>query len=128
MALSEAEELELLELEEAEYQASKQRSAPKKAKGTALDTAADAAVGAIDGLTLGFADEIEGAAKAAYDQVTGSDKSFKESYQEHRDQDRRDSEARRERSPIAYGAGQVAGNIATGVGASALTGGAAAVS
>jgi len=88
MALTDAEELELLKLQEEEYQASRTAgSSPQKKEGTFADlqkqmrmqnTMADQAT------SFGFLDEVESAAGGAWDALT-SDESFSDSYTRRHD-------------------------------------------
>lgn len=65
MALSEAEELELLELEEAEYQAKKSQLAPPRADTKKPSITSSVGRGSVQGFSGGFQDEISGALDAA---------------------------------------------------------------
>lgn len=110
MALSEAEELELLELEEAEYQASKAASKNNTPEVPSVSKMESGIRGGAQGLSFGFADEITGALESLL-----SDKT----YQQARDESRAAYEAASQANPITYGTGQVAGAIAPAL----LTGG-----
>jgi len=100
-----------------------QPQAPQPEEGDgALRTAQDFGLGAAQGLTLGAADELTGAAKAAYDVAT-TDKSLsdlKDLYQEYQRIEQARYKQAQERSPWAYGGGQLAGAIVPGVGAAGV--------
>ena len=66
----------------------------------AKEFAQDIGPSLVHGASLGFSDEIEGVIKSAVGDKT---------YEEYRDLDRADTEARRERSPVASGIGEVVG-------------------
>lgn len=97
-----------------------QPQAPQPEEGDgALRTAQDFGLGAAQGLTLGAADELTGAAKAAYDVAT-TDKSLsdlKELYRQYQDIEQKRYKEAQERSPWAYGGGQLTGALVPGVGA-----------
>jgi hypothetical protein len=83
------------------------------------------AMGVIQGGTMGFADEIEGALKALGEKgekiIKHEDtKDLKELYKQYRDQARQKYKQAQEQQPASY----FAGNVAGGVGTAALTGGA----
>lgn len=144
--LSHKEELELLELEEAEYQAKKAKAvAPVVDKPSPIATStsatpASAAVeGAGDTLTLGYAPQIKGGISRAVEAVTGipgqkvlatidspisdvvSGKAYEnlpeaQSYVELRDLANKRSNALKEEYPKSYLGGQIAGAFVPGVG------------
>lgn len=94
MALTESEELELLELENENAKAAGTAEPSGKLKSLAL--------GGAQGLSLGFADEIEGLLRAAGD----------ETYKEGRDAARDRYHEAKTANPKTYMAGQVTGAIA----------------
>lgn len=150
MALTPEEELELLELEEEEYQAKKNKSQkvePKKDV-SMLDSAAR---GYSQGATLGFADELGGVIGAGIDKVAGlfgdsptevnkklAEQGFKgdigptdfgSAYKQSRNEQRIDDAKAQEANPWTYGLSNVAGSMAlpglsAAKGASALKAGA----
>lgn len=75
-----------------------------------------AARGGIQGLTLGFGDEIYGAAKGAYDKVLGSG-DFSGTYAKERDAVRAANTRAQQANPGTYLAGELAGGIALPMGA-----------
>lgn len=86
----------------------------------ALQTAGDAVRGVAQGATLGFADELTGAGEAAYDKakglVTGEETpSFHDLYRKHQLESQTAYEDAKKRSPYAYGAGNIAGMVGTGL-------------
>jgi hypothetical protein len=119
MSLSEDEELELLELEEAEYQQSL-ASKPEEPmiSDSTIQTAKDFGRGALQGGTLGFSDEIAGAFEAPLGAAKSIANKFggefdDSEYRAARDDSRMlDAEAS-ERSPGAFTSGQVAGGVAS---------------
>lgn len=87
--------------------------------------------GAAQGATFGFADELEGGGRAAWDDVktifSGElPDSALSSYKKHRDSSRADYKKAKEANPFAYGAGELGGGIATalvpGIGAAGSIG------
>lgn len=88
-----------------------------------LATAGDFGATAIDGLTQGYSDEIEGGLKAGWAKLTGDKRPIGELYRNYRDEDRADTAARHQRSPKAAAAGEIAGNIAGATALAAATGG-----
>lgn len=73
-------------------------------------TAGDTWTRFIDGVTLGWADEIEAKAKSKWDKyIEGSNRPEEELYREYRDKDRVDSAARAARSPVAGTLANIAG-------------------
>jgi len=79
--------------------------------------------GAVQGATLGFSDELTGLGTAAAGTLTGQPGSFLERYRAARDENRAGLAKAKEEHPWAYGAGEVAGGLAT---TPLLPGGAAA--
>lgn len=83
--------------------------------------------GAIQGATLGFSDELEGVARRAKDVLLGR---TGKTYSEYRNESRALDAGTREAHPVAYGAGEVGGGMATmlipGLGAVGATKGAGA--
>lgn len=73
-----------------------------------------AGLGAVQGASLGFADEAEGAAKALYN-LPGNKKSLPELYKEYRDIARNRYDAAQNENPKSYMAGNLTGGIATAV-------------
>lgn len=73
---------------------------------------ASAGLGAVQGGTLGFADELEGGAKALVNSP-GNKKSLKDLYQQYRDIARQRYEQAQHDNPLSFGGGQVAGGLAT---------------
>lgn len=67
--------------------------------------------GALQGVTLGFGDEIYGAAKGAYDKVLGSG-DFSGTYATERDAVRAANDKARDANPATYFAGELAGGVA----------------
>ena len=77
--------------------------------------------GAVQGATFGFADEIQGGALGAIEAFkSGGALSFKEAYEQQRDQARERYKLAQQENPMSYLGGQVVG----GIGGSALTPGA----
>lgn len=72
-----------------------------------------AARGAIQGVTLGFSDEIEGAIKAGVAKMEGDERDYSEIYTDKRDQARKENAISREISPFAFGGAEFAGAIPT---------------
>lgn len=114
--LTEAEELELLELEEQEALAQAALEPPQE--DSTLQTAADFGRGIVAGGSLGFADELVGVASAIPAVMDGKE-AFLKKYREEQKASEAAFEAARERSPVANLAGELAGGIGTGF----LTGG-----
>lgn len=69
--------------------------------------------GAAQGGTLGFADEISGAAEALWEKAKGDPRAFGEMYKQYRDESRANFEAAKKANPNTYLAGEVGGGIAT---------------
>lgn len=71
--------------------------------------------GAIQGASLGFADEITGAASAAFKTITGPKKltDIVDTYKEERDASRQAYKAAEEQNPASYIGGEVAGTVGT---------------
>jgi len=67
--------------------------------------------GLLQGLTFGFADEIEGAAKGAYDALT-SDKSYSDAYAERVKAARDRVDAAKADAPFSFYAGEIGGGVA----------------
>lgn len=69
--------------------------------------------GAAQGATLGFGDEITGAAETAGKTLFGNEKlrDFPANYAQHRDEARNANAVARTSNPFTYGAGEVAGSI-----------------
>lgn len=78
--------------------------------------------GGVQGATLGFGDEIQGAGEAAYQKLVGDDggNSFSDLYGQDVDSARQANAAAQAAHPYLYGAGNVAGGLATGVATSGL--------
>lgn len=109
MGLSEAEELELLELENENALAVNGRSSSLPS----IPRSKSAALGAGQGITLGFADEGAGAiAGAGRDIMSGKFPTFK-SYRESRDSFRKGFKEAELANPKSYLAGEFAGGAAT---------------
>lgn len=72
-----------------------------------------AARGALQGASLGFADEGIGAGQALFDKATGSDKALIDLYAKYRDQSRANNVKAQQEHPAAYGAGNLVGGLAT---------------
>ncbi len=140
MALSDSEELELLELEEAEYQSSKNKPTSLKdaipASQAAGPSKLESAVrGVGQGASAGFWDELAGAGEAIgqsvglkglgtdlkdYDQfglttplALDPDRSFGDVYREARDKWRGEDKAAKKENPMSYGAGELTGMVAS---------------
>ena len=89
-----------------------------------------AGLGAVQGATLGFGDELEGGAKALAGKATGSPRDLKDLYQEYRDMARQRNDIAKAQNPKSYLGGNLAGGLATGVATGGLSegvGGAAAL-
>lgn len=68
--------------------------------------------GVVQGLTLGFADELGGAARAAFGpRAPGRDRSFGERYENERDALRRNAAHAQQEAPGAYGTAEFVGGI-----------------
>ncbi len=115
MPLSEAEELELLELEESEHQAKSNSKKPS--------TAYSGLRGAAQGLLMNFADEGAGAMGLAGEAVLGGIRKlrtgdsglddFGDIYRDHRDAYRKEDEELRKENPKSFVGGEVGGGIAS---------------
>lgn len=108
-------ELERLKkIEELKSLRASDRPKPEKAFGDEVLDAGEAGLaGAAQGATFGFADEIAGGAKTAYDTAFG-DKKFSEvpgTYRSNRDKIRGYFEKKAKESPAAFTAGEVGGSI-----------------
>lgn len=92
------------------------------AQDPSIPTKTESAIrGAAQGATFGFADEIQGGALGAIEAFkSGGAMSFKEAYEQQRDQARERYKVAQQENPMSYLGGQVAG----GIGGSALTPGA----
>jgi hypothetical protein len=111
MALTPEEELELLELEEAEYQASKaNRKTAETPKVSKLESGLR---GAAQGATLGYSDEIVGGAEAAYRKLTGDTRPLSEIYETARNESRLANKEAQEANPGIYTTGGIGGSLAT---------------
>lgn len=85
---------------------------PKTVPFTALESGA---LGAAQGASLGYADEVEATAKTAYDVATGPSKlsQFVEKYRENREPIRARYEKGRQDNPASYTTGEVTGSVAS---------------
>lgn len=108
MAISEAEELELLELEEAEYQHQRTLK-PKQSNTTELESGAR---GVGQGLSFGSADEISGGVEALWNKAQGNPEAFADLYSKYRDESRSNFKEAEEANPKSYIAGEITGAIA----------------
>lgn len=106
-------------------------AAPTRAREAGLTRTADwlesgtaGGTGAVQGATMGFADEIGGAVAGAGALLEGEDAG--EAYSSTRDRMRRIADSDREASPTAYGVGELAGAVATAPLLPGLTGARAA--
>lgn len=81
------------------------------------ETVEDTAAGAVQGATLGFADELEGAVRGAGDIATGPKRlsDFPELYRQYQQVSEQGYDAAKERSPNAFLAGEIGGGLLTGV-------------
>lgn len=81
------------------------------------ETVEDTAAGGVQGATLGFADELEGAARAAGGTLAGPKplSEFPELYRQYQRASEQGYDAARERSPNAFLAGEVGGGLLTGL-------------
>jgi len=126
MALNPKEELELLQLEEEEYQHSLKAQAPV-ASAAPMPPIQDDAInqdgldkqaafsGLAQGSTFGFSDEMGGAADVAGDVLTGkAPDSLLDKYREYQKLRESANKADAERSPISYTGGEIAGAVGTG--------------
>lgn len=80
--------------------------------------------GAAHGASLGFAPAIAGASSAVLDQIRGDPRTLGESYDAERQDSEKKFKAAQAAHPYVYGAGDVAGNVASGLALTPLTGGA----
>jgi hypothetical protein len=72
--------------------------------------------GAAQGATLGFSDEIAGAAGGIWDDISSmftGEASKDGTYTKHRDESRAANKAAQQANPLTYGAGEIGGSIAT---------------
>jgi hypothetical protein len=69
--------------------------------------------GAMQGASLGFADEATGAVKAGIGALQGEKPSLKELYQQYRDIERKKNEDAQAQNPKSYMAGNIGGGVAT---------------
>lgn len=95
-------------------------SAPKEPETGALKAAA---LGASQGLTFGFGDELYGAGKGAISAVTGG--GFSDAYAKGRDEARAAQKKAAADQPLAYYGGEIAGGVALPFGAARAAGTAA---
>lgn len=72
-----------------------------------------AGLGALQGGTLGYADEIEGALRGAGAKLSGKDKDLIELYKEYRDIARKRNDQAKSQNPLSFGAGNLAAGAAT---------------
>lgn len=86
---------------------------PERVKYTPVESGV---IGAAQGATFDFGDELKAAAGAAYDVATGPKelKDLLELYRQKRDENRRQIELSQEDNPASFTGGQVAGSVATG--------------
>lgn len=70
-------------------------------------------LGAAQGASLGFADELEGGVKGTYNRLTGNSKDLVQAYQDARDKARARYELAREQNPGSFMTGEVGGGLAT---------------
>lgn len=124
MPLTPEEELELLELEEEEYQSSLKMAKPEaiapaiqpqSASTVGLTPEAKAGLaGAAQGLSLGFSDELGAGVDVLSDVVKGqSPMSYMDKWREYQKQREAANKALQEESPWAYGAGEIGGGLVT---------------
>ena len=80
-----------------------------------VDQSESALRGAIQGASLGFADELVGGAEALKESVLGDDKLFDilDNYEKYRDESRANFEAAQKANPNTYLAGELTGSLAT---------------
>jgi hypothetical protein len=71
--------------------------------------------GAAQGLTFGFADELTGAAQAAYEGLTGDERDFLDRYRQATEESRAAYKAAEESSPIISTAGNIVGGLAPAI-------------
>lgn len=69
-------------------------------------------LGASQGISLGFGDELEGGVRAAYNKLTGDQRPFSEVYNESVAIPRARNAAAKEANPIAFGVGELGGGVA----------------
>lgn len=72
-----------------------------------------AGLGVLQGGSLGFADEIEGAVRGGYNKLTGDKQSLEDLYLKYRDIARERDKQSAEQNPISHGIGNVGGAVAT---------------
>jgi hypothetical protein len=96
----------------AEVRADTDRAKAEVPKQVAANAAIPEAIGSgvIQGATLGFSDELEGVARRAKDVLLGR---TGKTYSEYRNESRAMDAGTREAHPVAYGAGEVGGGLAT---------------
>lgn len=92
---------------------------PDEPKAQSYSELESAGLGALQGATLGFGDEIEGGVRGGYNKLTGNDKSLADLYSQYRDIARQRNEQAQSQNPKSYFAGEVGGGGA----AAAATGG-----
>jgi hypothetical protein len=79
--------------------------------------------GLIQGVTLGFGDEIEGAIKAGMAKMQGDERDYSQIYQDKRDQVRKENMMSQEVSGEAYFTGEILGGIGTSIYGAPITAG-----
>lgn len=93
-------------------------SAPSKEELAALQpkeepgTLHDLGLGAAQGASLGFADELEGGVKAGAAKLTGEKGDLLDLYRKYQQLAQKDYDEAKFRSPYAYGAGEIGGGVA----------------
>lgn len=96
---------------EEEFDPDEYLKGPKEASFTEMQSGL---LGAAQGASLGFADELEGAVKAGYEKLTDLDKQdFTKQYGKHRDVARSRYEKASRENPKSFMAGEVGGGVAT---------------
>jgi len=93
-----------------------------------LDRIKSAGLGLAHGTTAEFADELSGGVGAGIEKLMGSDKPIGELYRANRDADRSYWASERKKDPWAFGAGDIAGNVVTGIATTPLLPGGVAAS
>lgn len=112
----EQDELELLQLEEEEhqYQTAQATSQPSLAPAPpAFNEFESAGLGALQGATLGFADELEGGFRGGIEALTNDESSLVQAYRKHRDNARTRNAEAQKANPLSYTGGEVVGGLAT---------------
>lgn len=122
MALNPDEELELLELEEEEYQEEQNSSIQRTPEALPSPPPSDISYGESflrgtgQGATFGFSDEMIGAGGAVVDALRSHDLSrLSESYQKYRDAERQANRKAQEANPMTYIGGNLVGGLAVPV-------------